>query len=122
MIGRHGTVGKKDGTGVVDGGVDSALFFKRSEELAKKFWTLPDGCDEVVAFADGLTGQVAKKSGIFADSERVVNCAGVGGTNVSVGTSLFEVEGGRESGTELPANAFSFVGTEFCDTGGCCCC
>ena len=109
-------------TGVIDAGVDSALFFERSGELAKKFGMLPDGCDDVVASADGLKGRVAKKSGVFADSERVVNCSGVGGTNASVGTSLFELEGGREGGTELPANAFSFVGTEFCDTGGCCCC
>ena len=105
----------------MDGGVDSALFFERSEELAKKFWTLPDGCDDVVASADGLTGRVGRKSGIFANSKGVVNCAGVGGANVSVGTSLFEVEGGREGGTELPGNAFSFVGTELCDTGGWCC-
>ena len=64
----------KDGTGVVDARVDSALFFERSAELAKKFGMLPDGCNEVVAFADGLTGRVAM-SGIFADSERVVNCS-----------------------------------------------
>ena len=76
MIGRDGTFGKES-TSVVDAGVDSALFFEWSGELAKKFGTLPDGCDEVVAFADSLTGRVpvAKKSGIFADSERVVNCS-----------------------------------------------
>ena len=72
----------------------SAEFIQRSGELAKKFETLPDGCDDVVASADGLTRRVAKKSGIFADSERVVDCSGVGGTNASVGTSLFKVEGG----------------------------
>ena len=74
----------------------------------KKIESLPDGCDDIVASADGLTGRVAKKSGIFADLERVVNCSGVGGTNASVGTSVFGVEGGRKGGTGLQMHSRSF--------------